>query len=86
MNGIRTSEHSELIEGILRDEWGYEGLITSDWTNNAEHHKELKAGNDIKMPEGQPDKLRDALKDGFITKADLQTSTKRLMELIITLD
>jgi len=86
VNGIRTSEHSELIEGILRDEWGYEGLITSDWTNNAEHHKELKAGNDIKMPEGQPDKLRDALKNGFITKADLQTSTKRLMELIITLD
>jgi len=38
------------------------------------------------MPEGQPDKLRKALEEGFITKADLQTSTKRLMELIITLD
>lgn len=85
INGVRASENTELIEGILRDEWGYKGMITSDWENHAEHWKEIKAGNDIKMPYGQPEKVKEALDDGKITREELAECVNRLLNMIIKL-
>ncbi len=85
INGVRASENTELIEGILRDEWGYKGMITSDWENHAEHWKEIKAGNDIKMPYGQPEKVKEALNDGKITREELAECVNRLLNMIIKL-
>ncbi|MDE7310978.1 MAG: glycoside hydrolase family 3 C-terminal domain-containing protein, partial [Eubacterium sp.] len=43
INGQRASEHKELLEGVLRGEWGFEGVITTDWWTYGEHYKEIKA-------------------------------------------
>ena len=86
VNGIPASQNAELIQGILREEWGYEGLITSDWRTYKEHVFEVKAGNDIKMPIGEPDKLLEALQDGLLTHEELAISVKRLLETILWLE
>lgn len=86
VNGISASQNAELIQGILREEWGYEGLVTSDWHTHKEHVLEVKAGNDIKMPIGEPDKLLEALQDGSLTQEELAISVKRLLETILWLE
>lgn len=86
VNGIPTSQNAELIQGILREEWGYKGLVTSDWITEKEHVLELKAGNDIKMPAGEPDKLLKALQDGLLTRKELAVSVKRLLEMFLWLE
>ena len=86
VNGIPASQNVELIQGILREEWGYEGLVTSDWVTYKEHVLEVKAGNDIKMPVGEPDMLLEALNDGSLTREELALSVKRLLEMILWLE
>lgn len=86
INGIRASENVELIEGILRGEWGYNGLVTSDWETHAKHVKELQAYNDLKMPYGFPDELKDALESGELKREDLYVCAKRVLELILWLE
>ena len=86
MNGVYTSANPELITGILREEWGFEGLVVSDWFNRAVHSDEVLAGNDIKMPDGNPEELKTALESGKITRGDLQACVKRYMQLILKFD
>ena len=86
VNGIPASQNAELIQGILREEWGYQGLVTSDWVTYKEHTLEVKSGNDIKMPLGEPDKLLEALQDGSLTREELAISVKRLLEMILWLE
>lgn len=86
VNGVRTSENKELITGILREEWGFDGLVISDWGNHGDHEQELKAGNDVKMPKGTPEKLMDALKAGTLSRSELSVSAKRVLEMILWLE
>lgn len=86
INGHRASEHKDLLDGILRDEWGYQGVITTDWWTKGEHYKELKAGNDIKMGTGYPERVMMALEKGLITREELVTCARRVLELILKLD
>lgn len=86
INGHRASECKELLVDILRDEWGFEGFVTTDWWNMAEHYKELLAGNDIKMGCGYPDRLEEALDKGAISREDLERSVKRLFNILLKLD
>ena len=55
INGHRASECRALLEDILRGEWGYQGMVTTDWWTLGEHCKEVKAGNDMKMACGVPE-------------------------------
>jgi len=86
VNGQRTSECKELLEDILRGEWGFDGVVTTDWWANSEHYKEILAGNDIKMARGDAENLKDALENGLITKVDLERSARRVLELLLKLD
>ncbi len=86
INGQRASECKELLEDILRQEWGFKGFVTTDWWNKAEHYKELLAGNDIKMGCGYPDRLQEALEKGAITREDLERGVKRLLGILLKLD
>lgn len=86
VNGQRASENKELLEGILRGEWGFEGVITTDWWTFGEHYKEIKAGNDIKMGTGYPERVLQALEQGLLTKEELLASARRVLELILKLD
>lgn len=86
VNGHRASENKDLLEGILREEWGYQGAVTSDWWTRGEHYKEILAGNDIKMANGYPERVKAAMELGAISREDLAHCAKRVLELIMKLD
>ena len=86
INGHRASENKDLLTGILRDEWGFKGIVTTDWWTRGEHYKEAKAGNDIKMGCGYPDRLLMALEKGLITREEIKICAKRILEMILKLD
>ncbi len=86
INGVRASENAELLDGILRSEWGFEGMVTTDWDNFAEQRKEIQAGNDLKMPYGYPEHLKEALKNGILTREELCVCVKRILEMILWLE
>ena len=86
INGYRASESEDLLTGILRDEWGYEGMVTSDWWTCGEHYKETKAGNDLKMGNGYPDRVKKAYDEGALSRSEMETSVKRILGFILKLD
>ncbi len=86
INGVRASENVELLTGILREEWGFRGMFTTDWVNSAEHYKEIKAGNDIRMPICDISNLRKALQEGQITRNEVAACAKRILEMILWVD
>ncbi|MDO4332517.1 MAG: glycoside hydrolase family 3 C-terminal domain-containing protein [Eubacteriales bacterium] len=86
INGHRASENADLLNGILREEWGYEGCVTTDWWTCGEHYKEVKAGNDVKMGCGFPERLMEALEKGCLTRAEMDACAKRILNLILKID
>ncbi len=86
INGRRASESRELLTDILRGEWGYTGLVMTDWWNRAEQYKEILAGNDLKMANGYPERVRAAMELGLVTRGDLETCARRVLELILKID
>lgn len=86
INGVRASENAELIDGILRGEWGFDGLVVSDWENHADPVKEILAHNDLKMPYGFPEKLRYACNSGILSREQLYICAKRVLEMILWLE
>lgn len=83
VNGYETAANEELLTNILRNEWGYEGLVMTDWFNQSSHTSELYAGNDVKMPFGEPLNLLMGLNQKSITRAHLVRSTKRVLKAIM---
>lgn len=86
INGCRASECRELLEDILREEWGFDGMVSTDWRTHSEQYKEIIAGNDLRMPGGFPDRLKEAMDRGLISRAQLEVSAKRILNLILKLD
>ncbi len=86
INGHRCSESRDLLTKILREEWGYDGLVTTDWWTRGEHYKEILAGNDIKMACGFPERVREAMDKGAIGMDDIRICARRVLELICRLD
>ncbi len=86
INGHRASENRDLLEGILRGEWGYQGVVTTDWWTKGEHYKEAKAGNEIKMGTGYPERVLEALEKGLITREEIITCARRVLELILKVE
>ena len=86
INGVRASENAELISGILRGEWGYEGLIMTDWANHSSHCRETIAGNNIRMPKYKGTDLRESFEKGNIDRNRMAISAKRILEFILSLE
>lgn len=85
LNGRQTSENTELLTGILRQDWGFDGAVTTDWWTCGEHYLELKAGNDIKMGAGYPERVKEAYEKGLISGEDIARNARRVLELILKL-
>ncbi len=85
INGQHTSESYELLTGILRNEWGFKGMVVTDWGVKNDPVKEVKAGNDMKMHCGYPDDLKAAYDKGELTRADLELCVKRILEMFTKL-
>ena len=86
VNGRRASENRDLLEGILRDEWGFDGVVMTDWWNFAEQYKEINAGNDIKMGCGFPERVKKSYELGLVSEELIDLSARRVLELILKLD
>ncbi|MBR6743623.1 MAG: glycoside hydrolase family 3 protein, partial [Clostridia bacterium] len=86
INGVHTSESAELLQGILREEWGYRGMLTTDWSNTAEHYKEVKAGNDVRMPARQRGQLKEPFEKGLVTRDEMALCAKRILEMVLWID
>ena len=81
INGLHTSESYELLTGILREEWGFKNMVTTDWGVKNDPVKEVMAGNDMKMHCGYPEDLKVAFDKGELTRADLEPCVKRILEM-----
>ena len=86
INGHRASENKEMLEDILRGEWGFEGMVTTDWWTCGEHYKEVNAGNDMKMAIGFPERLLIAKERGELTREQMELCGKRILGLILKID
>lgn len=87
VNGIHASANSELINGILRGEWGYTGLIMSDWNTMPSNLREVAAGNNVKMPNesGDPEALKKAVKDGSLSRETLENNAMFIINTLAKL-
>lgn len=82
INGIPCTENEQLLNRILRDEWGFNGVVMSDWGAVYNPEKAVNAGNDLAMPGPiPPDKLRKAYDSGTLSPQALETSANRIAEL-----
>ena len=86
INGHRASENRDLLTGILREEWDFDGMVTTDWWTFGEHYKEVAAGNDMKMAAGYPVRLLEALEKGALTREDMEKAARNILRLILRLD
>ncbi|MCR5678119.1 MAG: glycoside hydrolase family 3 C-terminal domain-containing protein [Agathobacter sp.] len=86
VNGQRASESRDLLTGILRGEWGYKGMVTTDWWTRGEHYKEVNAGNDLKMGNGFDERLLEADKLGALDHDQLKANVKRILATILKFD
>lgn len=85
VNGEFASENNYLLTEILRDEWGYEGYVVSDWGAVNERVKGLKAGLELEMPYsgGERDKqIAEAVKSGELSEEVLDKAVERLLKII----
>lgn len=85
INGVHTSASRELLTDILRQQWGYEGVVTTDWFTTEFHYREIAAGNDIKMATGMPAHTLKMIEEGKLSMEDVRTSAKRVLQLILKL-
>ena len=84
--GIYCSQHKKLLIDILRKEWGFDGLVMSDWGAVSERDKGVAAGLDLQMPadNGANDrKVIDSVNSGALSEADLDTAAVNVTELIL---
>ena len=84
INGTYTSESKDLVETILRDEWGYEGTVMTDWFGGKDGAKQMWAGNDMLQPgkDEQFDSIVAGVKSGKLDVADLDRNVQRVLNLV----
>ena len=85
VNGEYASENDELLNKILRDDWGFEGLVMSDWGAVNDRVKGLKAGLDLEMPGDighNRQVLLDAIKNRKLTEKELDVAVRRVLNMI----
>lgn len=85
VNGTYTSESKYLLTDVLREDWGFEGLVMSDWFGGQDAPAQIIAGNDLLEPgtNRQWKALRKAQEEGTLSIADINTSAKRILKLIL---
>ncbi len=88
VNGIYAQGNKDLLTNILRNDWGYKGIVETDWIGKREDlpvEQEVAAGNDLMMP-GYPAQVKDivnAVKSGKLDINDVDRNVRRMLEYIV---
>ncbi|MCB0033082.1 MAG: glycoside hydrolase family 3 C-terminal domain-containing protein, partial [Anaerolineales bacterium] len=85
VNGTFASEHDYLLNKILKDEWGFEGLVVSDWGAVRDRVAALKGGLDWEMPGPQERRVKqvvEAVQSGELDEAVLNESVRRILRIV----
>lgn len=85
LNGTYTSESKDLIEDVLRQEWGFQGTVMTDWFGGKDAVAQMIAGNDMLQPGrfNQYEEIVEGVKSGKLPVADLDRNVKRILQLIV---
>ena len=84
INGTYTSQSKDLITTVLRDEWGFKGLVMTDWFGGDNAAEQIAAGNDMMQPgtDLQYKQIMDAIADGSLSEKELDVCVTRCLELV----
>jgi beta-glucosidase len=85
INGTYASDHKKLMRAILKDEWGHEGLVVTDWGAMNERPVALDAGTELEMPgapNGNDQRIVDAVQSGQLGEAVLDEAVERILTMI----
>lgn len=85
LNGTYTSESKELQTTLLRDEWGFKGMVMTDWFGGKDAVAQMVAGNDMLQPglSKQYEAIVKGVQDGVLDEAVLNRNVKRILEMIL---
>ena len=88
VNGTYSNENTHLLRDILRDEWGYEGIVITDWGGSNDHIRGVAAGSDLEMPTPGMDSARQlvkAVQEGKISEEAIDDCVDRMLDAVLTL-
>lgn len=85
LNGTYTSEEYDLLTTILRKEWGFKGMVMTDWFGGKDAVAQMKAGNDLLMPgtPAQRKAITEALNNGSLDTKILDENAARIVDYIL---
>lgn len=86
LNGVYAAQHHWLLTEVLRDEWGFEGLVVSDWGAVRDRVASVVAGLDLQMPAdgGRSDALVvNAVREGRLDEADVDACVRRVLHMVL---
>jgi len=84
VNGTYVSQHPQLLTEILRDDWGFQGLVVSDWGAVDDPIASIAAGLDLEMPGNPltPPMVVQGVQDGRLAEADLDRAAAKVLQLV----
>jgi beta-glucosidase len=84
VNGTYTSESSDLLRGVVHDDWRFDGLVMTDWFGGTDPIAQMRAGNELLMPgtERQRQALLEALETGELDEAVLDGNVETILKLV----
>lgn len=88
VNGTYANENEHLLKDILRGEWGFDGVVITDWGGSNDHAKGVTAGSDLEMPMPGLDSARILLKaveEGKLTEGEVDACVDRLLDAVLKL-
>ena len=86
VNGVYANENRLLLQDILRDEWGFDGFVVSDWGANNDFVEGVRAGSHLEMPStggDSPNQLIQAVQTGKITEEEVDTRVDELLDVVL---
>ncbi len=88
VNGTYANENKHLLKEILRDEWGFDGIVITDWGASNDHALGVAAGSNLEMPNpglGSARELIEAVESGEISEADVDSRVAELLDAVLDL-